>query len=151
MAEIEYLARALIERDGRILVCRDLEHGHAYLPGGHVEFGESAGEAALRELDEECGLSGEIRAPLLSWEMRFGQGGRRKHELCVVFHVERLGDEEWPENVRSREAHLAFEWIEPAMAEEVGVVPVECARWLVSRSNAGASSGVDWLSIDESG
>jgi 8-oxo-dGTP diphosphatase len=47
-------------RDGVVVVRRDIEpcRGELSLPGGFIETGESWREAALRELREETGLSG---------------------------------------------------------------------------------------------
>ena len=51
---------AIIERDGRILICRRTgEQLHALkweFPGGKVEPGESPEQALARELEEELGL-----------------------------------------------------------------------------------------------
>ncbi len=146
MARVEFLARALMRRGDRVLVCRDLEHGHAYLPGGHVEFGEAGAAAAARELQEECGLACEVGAPLLVWESRFVQRGKPKHEFSVVFHVEPSGGGVWPAEVSSLEDHIAFEWIDPASAPDEGVVPRDIAAWLA----APVAEGVDWVSIEES-
>ena len=146
MGKVEYLARAMMRREGRVLVCRDRAHGHAYLPGGHVEFGEAAATAAARELEEECGLLCRVGAPLLLWESRFVQRGKQKQEVTVVFHVEPLSGREWPEEVESHEDHIAFEWIDPRNAVSNGVVPADVAAWL----ERGGSGGLDWISIDES-
>jgi predicted acetyltransferase/8-oxo-dGTP pyrophosphatase MutT (NUDIX family) len=53
---------AVVERDGKVLVIRRHLDGRDYavLPGGGIEAGESAGEAALRELREECALDGTL-------------------------------------------------------------------------------------------
>jgi len=146
VGQVEYLARAMMRREGRVLVCRDLAHGHAYLPGGHVEFGEPAAAAAARELEEECGLLCRVGAPLLVWESRFVQRGKAKQEITVVFHVEPLSGQEWPSEVGSRESHIAFEWIDPAAASASGVVPADVAAWM----GENASGGLAWISIDES-
>src|SRR6478672_4985304 len=52
---------AIIEREGRILICRrTAEQSHALkweFPGGKVEPGETADEAVRRELEEELGIT----------------------------------------------------------------------------------------------
>lgn len=52
---------AVIERDGRILICQRLKTDPFPLkwefPGGKVEPGESPGEALKRELQEELGVT----------------------------------------------------------------------------------------------
>lgn len=54
----DYVALALVHRDGRWLVARRLADAHLgglwEFPGGKTEAGESPEAAALRELMEEC-------------------------------------------------------------------------------------------------
>lgn len=53
------LARAVIIDQNHILLCKSKteKHGFYFLPGGHVELGETSQEAVLRELFEETGIS----------------------------------------------------------------------------------------------
>lgn len=51
---------SLIVRDGKVLIGKRLSghgSGNFMIPGGHLEFGESFEEAAIREATEECGLT----------------------------------------------------------------------------------------------
>ncbi|MDP1975362.1 MAG: NUDIX domain-containing protein, partial [Alphaproteobacteria bacterium] len=54
---IHVLSRAVIIDQDHILLCKtlDLQINFYFLPGGHVEHGESVCEAVLRELKEESG------------------------------------------------------------------------------------------------
>lgn len=60
---------AVIERDGRYLVCRRPAHkrhgGLWEFPGGKCELGESDAEAVRRELREELGVEGRLTGSAL--------------------------------------------------------------------------------------
>jgi 8-oxo-dGTP diphosphatase len=55
---------AVIERDGRLLVCQRTKHQTMPLkwefPGGKIEEGEQPRDALRRELDEELGIQAKI-------------------------------------------------------------------------------------------
>jgi 8-oxo-dGTP diphosphatase len=63
---------AIIEREGRILICRRTrEQFHALkweFPGGKVEPGESPEQALARELEEELGLRQATGAEITRYE-----------------------------------------------------------------------------------
>ena len=55
------------------------------LPKGHVELGETTEQAAVREVEEETGISGRITARLGSVEYTFTAQGRRIHKRVHHF------------------------------------------------------------------
>jgi 8-oxo-dGTP diphosphatase len=139
MSEIEVIGRALIVERGRVLLCRSVERGYYYLPGGHVEFGEAAAEAVARELEEECGLKVEVGECGLVAECVFEtRKKKRHHELNLVFHVERQGDAE----VKSLEPELAFDWVDLAAVVDLDLRPESIKAWVA----AGPRKGCEFAS-----
>ncbi|MCD4550083.1 NUDIX hydrolase [Schaalia sp. lx-260] len=63
-------------RTGRIEWC---------LPKGHLEYGESVEEAALREVYEETGIHGQIVCPLASIDYWFSSPDHRIHKIVHHF------------------------------------------------------------------
>ena len=118
MPRIEVISRLLARQtvDGKpcILVCRDQRHGHCYLPGGHVEFDEDAGEALARELMEEAGLRIKVGELAMVCEARFEQQGKSRHEINLIFHVKHP----LPDAVGSLEAQISFEWVAESTLSE---------------------------------
>ena len=102
----EILVRALIIRDRKILVCQTVGKDYFFLPGGHVEFGESMQDALRRELIEELNARVIASSYIGSVENIFEQNEVKKHELSFVFHVDiDLRD------VVSKEEHISFYWL----------------------------------------
>jgi len=63
------------------------------LPKGHVEPGESAAEAAVREVAEETGIAGRVVRALGSIEYWFIKDGRRVHKTVHHFLLDAVGGE----------------------------------------------------------
>jgi ADP-ribose pyrophosphatase YjhB (NUDIX family) len=73
-----------LDRHGRLLWT---------LPKGHIEAGETAEQAALREVREETGIAGEIVAELGVIDFWFVAEGRRVHKTVRHYLMRRVGGE----------------------------------------------------------
>ncbi|MCC9067807.1 NUDIX hydrolase [Arthrobacter cryoconiti] len=73
---------ARINRGGRLEWC---------LPKGHPEGEESYAEAAVREIEEETGIAGDILAPLGSIDYWFTVSGHRVHKTVHHFLLRATG------------------------------------------------------------
>ncbi len=91
--KIHVLSRAVIIDKDKILLCKtlDLEINFYFLPGGHIEHGESARACVVRELREETGHPSLIKKFLGCLEHAFEQGANsicHNHEYNFIFEVQ---------------------------------------------------------------
>ncbi len=112
---IHALARAIIIDQGHILLAHhpSWKQGHYYLPGGHIEHGESAQQTVLRELDEEIGIAFTIGRFLGCLEYSFyanlGTKVCHTHEYNFLFLAESSEMKAGVIPVQ-KEEHVAFAW-----------------------------------------
>jgi ADP-ribose pyrophosphatase YjhB (NUDIX family) len=112
---IHVLSRAVIIDQNHILVCktRDLPISFYFLPGGHVEHGESAETAVLRELFEESGSQCTMKRFLGCLEYSFEPGHSsicHNHEYNFFFEVD--SDVLKIQNpIASMEDHIDLIWL----------------------------------------
>jgi len=88
--KFEIRVRAIIEKDGKFLVCKHKDKGKKYyfLPGGHVEFGETGKEAMIRELKEELIISVKEVSLIGGMEDIFTkENGEKHHDINLFFNV----------------------------------------------------------------
>jgi 8-oxo-dGTP diphosphatase len=123
-------AYALCVDDVRVLLCRIApgflsDDGSWTLPGGGLEFGESPPDAALRELNEETGLIGEIEglATVFSWAGRVPRPEDGvvvdHHGIQIVYRVRVVGG--MLRNEADGSTDLA-KWVSRAEAESLPLV-----------------------------
>jgi len=99
----EVIARAVIVLNNQLLVCNANGKDWYFLPGGHVESGESVEEALKREIMEEIGVSAKILDSIAIVENFYEQDGIKHHEINHMFFVEVSAGQ-----VASREDHIDF-------------------------------------------
>ena len=114
----------------RFLLIRD-SYGHWGFPKGHLERGEQAGTAALREVMEETGLRsvallGSIAT--IDWFFRFR--GALIHKNCEFFLMESASDATKPQK---SEGITACKWA--TLDEAVALITYENAREVLRRAN----------------
>lgn len=68
-------ALCIVIKDNKVLMVkteRPTQHAYYTLPGGGIESGETPEQAAIRELQEECGVFGKIICKLSENRFAFG-------------------------------------------------------------------------------
>ena len=125
------------ERDGRIAVVRVAFDGGGFrldLPGGGIDQGETAAEAAIRECGEEAGLAVAIGASLGHVDHYFvNQDGETNNTRGEVFEAVVTG--EAPE-LKIEDDHV-LEWMTPVEALVALTRPSHAwamALWLRARA-----------------
>lgn len=87
LSGIENIVRGVCVVEGHVLLCRPKKGGYAYLPGGHIEFGETSRAALVREMKEETGLDATVGDFLGVVESQFEQHGRPHCEISLVYRM----------------------------------------------------------------
>ena len=90
-----------LDEEGRILLARlsalEVDVGAWTMPGGGIDFGEHPDAAAIRELEEETGLIGEIDGVtgIFSHVYRKStfNGGADLHFLGIIYRMRIVGGE----------------------------------------------------------
>ncbi len=114
----EIIARAIIMKDNKILLCAAKGADYFFLPGGHIEFGEFSEEALRRELVEELGKEAKSVEFIEVLENIFVQNEKKRHEVNMIFKVE---FEDY--NLSSAEDHIEFSWHNISDILEVNLLP----------------------------
>ena len=109
MKTIEFIVRGVLQNKRFILLARPRGDTYTFLPGGHINFGEPAEEALVRELKEELGVSIHVRRLLGVMEHGWNNSDSLNHELNLVFEIEceELSSTKIP---ISKEPHIEFLW-----------------------------------------
>lgn len=108
-ADIELVVRGVLVNGDYVLVVHSKHARNTYLPGGHIEFGESAVAALKREIREELGFRIKVTNFLGAVEHGWIDAGGPNHEINLIFRME--FDCPAPgQNPLSREAKIEFRW-----------------------------------------
>lgn len=122
LAGIETIARGVCVKDGRLLLCRAKGGGSTYLPGGHIEFGETGRAALVREVKEELGVDSSTGSFLGVLENSFIQNGRPHAEINLVYEL-KLADGVDADGLKSCEDWIEFVWQDMDDLESANLLP----------------------------
>lgn len=109
-----YRVGGIAVHSGRLLVENDTGHGFCFVPGGRVEYGESAIRALEREMWEEFGESVKIGRLAVVADNLFELDGHRFQEVGLYFLVEFAPESEIPareDDFQGAEPGTLFRWI----------------------------------------
>ncbi|MDD2600411.1 MAG: NUDIX domain-containing protein [Kiritimatiellae bacterium] len=127
--QIEIIARGVCIREGQILLCYGRKSGIAYLPGGHIDFGESGQMALEREIAEELGLAARAGGFIGCCEHCFVQAGEPHAEVNLLYLLEvpELDPAHEPQAI---EDWIGFLWQPLARINEIPFEPAALAAVL---------------------
>ncbi len=109
-----YRAGGIAVHNGSLLVEMDIGHGFCFVPGGRVEYGESAFRALEREMCEEFGESVKIGRLVVVADNLFYLDGHRFQEIGLYFTVEFVSGSEITGRIgafEGAEPDTLFQWI----------------------------------------
>lgn len=121
--QFELCVRAIIQNQGRILACWHKLKKYYFFPGGHINFGETAESALIRELKEEL----DIKVRKLSFigivENIYREDGEKHHEINLAFDVsvKKVKD-------KSLEDHIDFIFLNKKQVRKEKILPVSLQK-----------------------
>jgi 8-oxo-dGTP pyrophosphatase MutT (NUDIX family) len=149
---IHVLSRGVIIDQDHILLAYDprpnpyhyyeLNTPFYYLPGGHVDFQESASNALIREIKEETGWEADIKRFLgiieHAWNFPGDEVCCHTHEINLIYKL-RMTDLKFGDKVPQKESHVAFKWVPMDSLQEIDLRPLPLkqalSEWLGRADN----------------
>lgn len=126
--KFHYLVRGVVFVDGKVLLAHQKDSGHTFLPGGHIENGEKAETALVRELTEEIGREATVKKFIGAVEHVWTENDEDNHEINLVFELAVSGfNASVPP--QSQEDYLEFIWSAPQDLKKHNLRPrplIEC-------------------------
>lgn len=110
--KFHYLARGIVWAEGRVLLAHQKGADNTFLPGGHIDAGERAEAALIREIEEEIGRTAAIERFVGALEADWEENGALNHEINLLFEVSIPNLDPATPPV-SLESHLEFFWAAP--------------------------------------
>ena len=127
LAGIETIARGVCVKGGKLLLCRAKGGKSSYLPGGHIEFGETGRSALVREVKEELGADSSAGIFLGALENSFLQHGKPHAEINLVYELE-FAEGVDAGSLESREDWIEFFWQDLDSLDSANLLPVAFRR-----------------------
>lgn len=127
---IEVITRAVVIHDSRILLCYSKDSPPIYyLPGGHLEEGETIEQCLKREFKEEVDV--EVK-DLKFWQVieniYLDMEKKNRHELNLLFCVNLDIDD--PMKIKSQEDHVQIKWLELKKLPDSKLLPKPVHQYL---------------------
>ena len=128
-SHIHLIARGLLVHGEEIILCRVKDAKWFFLPGGHIENGESARTALLRELHEEIGSSNyKINSFIGVCENIFSlEKDVLQHEINIIFKVDVPNELK----INTKEDHIEFVSIAKNNLKDYKILPVTLKDGLI--------------------
>ncbi len=86
--KINVRVRLVVVKNGKVLVTYNSEKDFYYYLGGHMDYGETMGEACVREIKEECGDDTQFNFQKVLYIRDFIEPDDNEHSLEIFI----LGD-----------------------------------------------------------
>lgn len=128
-ARFNLRAAAIMINDGKVLAMSDERSPYFYLPGGKIALGETAEEAALRELREELGIECSVLRPVYIAQSFFTEegSGEHFHEICFYLLIDCSNTDLISRGesfiIRERHHTLEFKWLPVNALEDAYFYP----------------------------
>ena len=122
---IETIARGVCVSNGTVLLCLPKDRSYSYLPGGHIEFGETGREALVREMKEETGLDATAGDLLGVVESSFVQKGERHCEINLIYRMSLVSSLSSSSPLSALEDWICFDWVDCDKIDSANLLPPE--------------------------